>query len=411
MQYIDCGRLYDGTGAELLADARVIIDDGFVQEVGPAESISPPEGATHIDHSGETVIPGMIDAHIHLWGMRQMDPYTLITERHRHALLAARSTVDLRKLLDAGFTTVRDVGSSVALGLRQAVSEGVITGPRIFTSGRGFSQTAGHGDMHYLPMRWIETDEDSTVVDGPLACRRGARRRIRQGVDLLKISTTGGVLSEKDEPHHPQFTDEEIRAFTEEAHRVDIPVAAHAQGTAGIINALANGVDTIEHGIYLNGEAIDLLLEKDATLVPTLSIVERICEVGEEHGIPPWGMRKAREVREDHVASIKRAHDAGVTIAAGTDFIGPALVPHGMNAMELELYVDLVGMDPIEALHTATGAATGTLPADDIGTLTPGDRADVVVIDGDPRDDIGIVRDGVTSVYKEGRRVVDGESN
>lgn len=405
MQYIDCDLLYDGTGDEVIADARVLIDDGRVKEVGPSESISPPSDATQIEHTGQTVIPGMIDAHIHLWGAREMDPFSLLTERDLDALLAARATFDLKRLLDAGFTTVRDVGSSVALGLRQAVDEREIPGPRMFTSGRAFSQTAGHGDTHYLPYRWIETDIDRSVVDGPLECRRGARRRIRQGVDLLKISTTGGVMSEKDEPHHPQFTPEEIRVFTEEAHRVDIPVAAHAQGTEGIINALENGVDTIEHGIYLDDDAIGLLLETEAVLVPTLAIVDRICAVGDEHGIPPWGMRKAREVREDHVDSIRRAHDAGVTIAAGTDFIGPELVPHGLNAMELELYVDLVGMDPIDALHTATGGATGTLPVSDVGTLTPGDRADLVVLGGDPRRDISIVSDDIEAVFKGGTRV------
>ncbi|MFW6152955.1 MAG: amidohydrolase family protein, partial [Halobacteriota archaeon] len=395
MRYVDCGSLYDGTGETFLPDARVLIDDGRVTEVGPIEDVDPPSDATRIDHSDEVVIPGLVDAHVHLWGSRAMDPFTRITESHRESLLAARATVDLRRLLEAGFTTVRDVSSTVALGLRDAVDEGELPGPRIFTSGKGFSQTAGHGDHHYLPNRWVETDDDPSIVDGPTACRRGARRRIRQGVDLIKISTTGGVLSEKDEPHHPQFTPEEIRAFTEEAHRVGIPVAAHAQGTEGIINALEHGVDTIEHGIYLDEEAIDLMLETGATLVPTLSIVERICDLGDEHGIPPWGMRKAREVREDHVASIRRAHRAGVPIAAGTDFIGPELVPHGLNAMELELYVDLVGMSPVEALHTATGAATATVPVDDVGTLTPGSHADMVALEGDPSDDIGVVREGI----------------
>lgn len=405
MQYVDCGSLYDGTGVESLTDARLLIEGGRVIEAGPVEDVAPPTDATRIDHSGEVVIPGLVDAHVHLWGYRAMDPFTRITESHRESLLAARATVDLRRLLEAGFTTVRDVSSAVALGLRDAVAEGELPGPRIFTSGKGFSQTAGHGDHHFLPNRWIETDDDPSVVDGPTECRRGARRRIRQGVDLIKISTTGGVLSEKDEPYHPQFTPAEIRAFTEEAHRVDIPVAAHAQGTEGIKNALENGVDTIEHGIYLDDETIDLMLETGAVLVPTLSIVERICELGDEHGIPSWGMRKAREVREDHVAAIRRAHDAGVTIAAGTDFIGPELVPHGLNAMELELYVDLVGMEPIEAVHTATGAATSTVPTDDVGTLTPGAHADLVALDGDPRGDISVLRTGIDAVYRGGRPV------
>lgn len=405
MRHVDCGTLYDGTGEGPRSDVRLVVEDGRVAEVGPIESVAVPDDSTAIDHRDAVVTPGLVDAHVHLWGARAMDPFSRITEGERDALLAARATVDLRRLLAAGFTTVRDVSSPVALGLRQAVAEGEIPGPRIFTSGVGFSQTAGHGDDHFLPYRWLKTEDDPAVVDGPTACRRGARRRIRQGVDLLKISTTGGVLSEKDEPHHPQFTPAEIRAFTEEAHRVDIPVAAHAQGKAGILNAVDNGVDTIEHGIYLDDEAVERLLDTDTVLIPTLAIVERICEHGEDHGIPPWGLRKAREVREDHVEAIRRAHAAGVAIAAGTDFIGPDLVPHGMNAMELELYVDLVGMDPAEALYAATGAAAATLPVDDVGTLTPGSHADAVALERDPGDDITALRTDVAAVFKGGERV------
>ncbi|MFW6448806.1 MAG: amidohydrolase family protein [Halobacteriota archaeon] len=405
MPVIDCGTLYDGTGDGPLRDARVVIEDGRVREVGPAESVGIADDEAIIDHGDAVVIPGLVDAHVHLWGVRGMDPFTRVTEMDREALLAARATKDLRRLLEAGFTTVRDVSSPVGIGLRQAVEEGEVPGPRIYTSGIGFTQTGGHGDHHYLPYRWIAAEDDAGVVDGPTACRRGARRRIRQGVDLLKISTTGGVLSEKDEPHHPQFTIPEIRAFTEEAHRVDIPVAAHAQGTGGIRNALEGGVDTIEHGIYLDDATIDLMLEHDAVLVPTLAIVERICELGDEHGIAPWGMRKAHEVREDHVEAVRRAHRAGVHVAAGTDFIGPSLVPHGENALELELYVDRVGMDPHEALYTATGAAAATLPDDDVGTLTEGARADAVVLERDPLEDLSRLRTDIAAVYKGGQRV------
>ncbi|WP_290815193.1 amidohydrolase family protein [Halovivax sp.] len=407
MRYIDCGLLYDGTGREFLSDARVVIEDGRVSEVGPVEDVEAPADAERIDHSGEAVIPGLIDAHLHIWGTRAMDPFTWVTETDRESLRAARATVDLRRMLEAGFTTVRDVGSDVAIGLRDAVEEGEIPGPRIYTSGRAFSQTGGHGDRHFLPKRWLDTEHDSSIVDGPTACREGARSRIREGADLIKISTTGGVLSEKDEPHHSQFTDEEIRAFTEEAHRVEIPVAAHAQGAPGIKSALRNGVDTIEHGIYLDDESIDLLRETGAVLVPTLSIVDRICEHGEDHGVPEWGMRKAVEVREDHVESIARAYEDGIPIAAGTDFIGPELVPHGENAMELELFVDAVGMDPVDALYAATGAAGETVPDDDVGTLTAGDRADLVALADDPREDVSVVRDGIAAVYKGGE-LVDG---
>ena len=404
MHYVDCGVFYDGTTV-FKQDVRLVVDDaGRVDTVGPIESVTPPAEATRHDHSDAVVIPGLVDAHLHLAGSRSMDPFARVSEYDRVALQTARATADLRKLLAAGFTTVRDVSSDAGLGLRDAVAEDIIPGPRIFTAGRGFSQTGGHGDLHYLPQQWLDTDDDQRVVDGPQECRKGVRRRIRQGADLIKIMTTGGVLSEKDEPHHSQFTDAEIQAFTQEAHRVGMPVASHAQGTPGIKSALRNGVDTIEHGIYLDDEAIELFHETDGVLVPTLAIVERIVAHGDDHGIPPWGMRKAREVREAHHEAVEAAYEAGVTIAAGTDFIGPDLVPHGENVMELELYVEEVGMDPVDALHTATGAAKHTLPDDDIGTLTSGDHADFVVLPEDPRADIGVLRE-IEQVYMGGTAV------
>jgi imidazolonepropionase-like amidohydrolase len=404
-RYVDCGMLYDGTGHGTIADARVVLDDGRVSAVGPIEDVPEPDGAERIDHSGEFVLPGLIDAHLHLAGMRTLSPFSRLTERDREPLRTARATVDCRELIEAGFTTVRDVSSKIGLGLRDAIEEGEIPGPRVYTSGLAFSQTGGHSDTHYIPHRWVEDQDPSPIVDGETACRRGARKRIRKGVDLLKIMATGGVLSEKDDPHHSHFTDAEIRAFVEEAHRVEIPVAAHAQGAAGVKDAIRNGVDTIEHGVYLDDEAIQLFLERDAVLVPTLSVMDRIYTHGEDHGIPPWGMRKTREAREAHVESIREAHEAGVTIAAGTDFIGPELVPHGENAVELELYVEMIGMEPIEALHAATGAAAETVPDDDVGTLTPGDHADVLAVSTDPRDDVTALRGEIDAVYKGGERV------
>lgn len=404
-RYVDCGTLYDGTGTETIDDARIRIEDGRVAETGPIEDVPVPDDAERIDHSGEFVTPGLIDTHIHLMGSREMDPFTTVTEFDRDALRAARGTVDCRKLVEAGFTTVRDLSSRIGLGLRDAIEEGEIVGPRVHTSGVGFSQTAGHSDVHYLPHKWVEDQDPCPVVDGADACRRGARKRIRKGVDVIKIMATGGVLSEKDDPRHSHFTDAELRAFVEEAHRVDIPIAAHAQGTAGIKDALRNGIDTIEHGIYLDDEAIEMFLERDAVLVPTLSIMNRIYHHGEDHGIPPWGIRKTEQARQAHFESIREAYESGVTIAAGTDFIGPELVPHGENAMELELFVDEVGMEPIEALHTATGVAAETITDDNVGTLTPGDHADVVAFSADPTADIALLRSAVESVYKDGKPV------
>ncbi len=284
-------------------------------------------------------------------------------------------------------------------------------GPRIYTSGRAISQTGGHGDAHFLPYEWAGEGGlgIAELADGEAECRKAARQRLRDGVDCLKIMTTGGVLSEQDEPDHPQFTDDEIRALVDEAHRAGLPVASHAQGTAGVKAALENGVDTIEHGFYLDDAAIDLLLETDATLVPTLAIMFRIVEAGTDHGVPEYGLRKAQEAFEAHVDSARRAHEAGVPIATGTDFMGAPLVPHGENALELELLVEEIGLSPLGAIEAATGVAARTVPGD-VGELREGAHADFVALDADPRDDIGAVRE-VAAVYRGGERVVDGASD
>jgi imidazolonepropionase-like amidohydrolase len=404
MKYIDCGTLVDGTGKQPISDARILVEDGRVVEVGPAEAVSAPDEAERIDHSGETVIPGLIDAHLHLKGSRSMEPFDWIRESTE--LATARATADVRTLLEAGFTAIRDVGSEAGLPIRHAVDDGTIPGPRVFTSGSSFSQTAGHGDRHYLPYEWATSDDGggSQIVDGADECRKGARERIREGADLIKIMTTGGVLSEKDAPSQSQFTDAEIRAFTEEAHRVGIPVASHAQGAPGIKSALRNGVDTIEHGFYIDQECLDLFEETGATFVPTLSIMHRLTERGEEFGVPEYGLRKARNASEAHFDATRRAYEAGIPIALGTDFLGPEPVAHGENALEAELFVEEVGMSEHEAIVAGTGTAAETVPADDVGTLTAGNHADLVAFAESPLSDISTLHEPA-AVYKGGERV------
>ncbi|MEE6209198.1 amidohydrolase family protein [Salarchaeum sp. III] len=402
MVVIDCGVLVDGRADDPVSDARIVVEEETITAVGPREDVDAPADHDHVTYPESTVIPGLIDAHVHLQGSRSMDPMDWVTDGD--ALCAARATADLRDLLDAGFTSVRDVGSTTGLGLREAVESGDVPGPRVYTSGQSISQTAGHGDSHSLPYEWA-ADAGlgiSTLADGPAECRKAARKQIREGVDSLKIMTTGGVLSERDAPDQSQFTDDEIAAMTEEAHRVDIPVASHAQGSAGIKSALRNGVDTIEHGFYVDDEAVDLLLSTDATFVPTLAIMHRIVEHGDEHGVPEHGLRKAREAYDAHRESVRKAYDAGVPIALGTDFLGPALVPHGENAMEAELFVEEIGMSEMEAIQAGTRVAARTVPDDDIGTLEPGQRADLVVLGENPLEDISAVRESVEAVYARG---------
>lgn len=401
MRVVDADLLVTGRDTPPVGDARVVVADGRVEEVGPPEDVAVPDDADHVTH--RYVVPGLVDAHVHLQGARSMDPMEWITDSSE--LGVARATADLRDVLAAGFTTVRDVGSTTGLGLRDAVAQGEIPGPRIYTSGRSISQTAGHGDAHYLPYEWAAGDEGiGTLADGATECRKEARKRIREGVDLVKIMTTGGVLSEKDAPDQSQFTDAEVQAFVEEAHRAGIPVASHAQGAPGIKTALGNGVDTIEHGFYLDEECIDLFHDTGATFVPTLAIMHRLVTDGAEHGVPEYGLEKARHAREAHFDAVERAHAAGVPVATGTDFIGPDLVPHGENALELELLVDEVGMAEHDVLQSATRIAARTVPDDDVGTVEAGNHADLVALGSDPLDDVSAVRD-VEQVYKAGEPV------
>jgi len=418
MRTIDADVLVTGLDEPPIDDARIVVDeDGRIAAVGtqadvdPAEAVDDDGGGAGdgIHESYPAVTPGLIDAHLHLAGTRSMDPMQWVIESSE--LGTARATADLREILAGGFTAVRDVGSETGLGLREAVAEGAIPGPRIFTSAQSISQTAGHGDSHFLPYEWVAESERGigTLADGADECRKEARKRIREGVDVLKIMTTGGVLSEKDAPDQSQFTDAEVQAFVEEAHRVGIPVASHAQGAPGIKTALRNGVDTIEHGFYLDEECLDLFEETGAIFVPTLSIMHRLLEAGADHGVPEYGLEKAREASEAHFEAVERAVDRDIPIATGTDFIGPELVPHGENALELELLVDEVGMDEHAVLQSATRVAAETVPADDIGTLAAGNRADVLALGSDPTEDVSAVRD-VQAVFVDGEPVVvDGE--
>lgn len=396
--YVDCGTLF--TGDAVIEDGRLAVEDGLVVAAGPQDGVA--ATGERLDRTDAVVTPGFIDAHLHLKGARSMDPTDWVTDDP--ALSAARATADARRLVEAGFTTVRDLGSGVGIGLRDAIAAGEIVGPRVFSSGRSISQTGGHGDLHGFPRAWMDDRPGiSELADGVDECRKTARMRAREGADVLKIMTTGGVLSEKDGPQEAQFTDAEVAAMVEEAHRVGMPVASHAQGAAGVCRALDNGVDTIEHGFYLDDDCLDRMVETDATFVPTLSIMHRIVEAGADHGVPEHALRKAREANEAHSEALRRAKAAGVPIAAGTDFIGPELVPHGENALELELLVEEGDFTPREAVESATRIAARTVPADDIGRLAPDYRADFLVLGSDPRDDIDAVRD-VRETYVEGER-------
>lgn len=406
--------LIDGTGSQPVADPVIVVDGDTISAVGLAGQIEVPRDAGVIDLSEMTLLPGLIDAHIHLEGWQSMDLMDWMTTPV--ALSALRATVDARRLLEAGFTAVRCVGGGASIYLKQAVEEGVVQGPRIVTSGRSFIQTSGGADPWDVPVECMKVfarlgQTLADTVDGPDECRLGVRRRLREGADCIKILTTGAVHSEHNPPTQVGFTQEETDALVDEAHRLGLKIAAHAHGTAGIRTALKAGVDTIEHGSYLDEECIELMLERGTYLVPTFSVLRRNLDP-EAGGLPDseYGLRQGREIQDIHRQSFVRAYKAGVKMACGTDFIGVPPMQHGLNALELEYLVE-AGMAPMEAIVAATsGAADAIGLGERTGTVVAGKWADIVAVEGNPLDRITLLQD-VAFVMKAGEVIKNRAGN
>lgn len=409
------GRIIDGTGRPVIEKGGVVIKDGIIIEVGEMDAIEIPKEAKVVDVKEKTIMPGLIDAHIHLTGLRTGDfiREPLLTP---YATLVARAIRDLEALINAGFTTMGDAGSIIALQLKRAEREGTIISPRIVAAGYTLSQTFGHGDQHFLPIEYVDARTtkmpaplSSLICDGVDECRKAARYALRAGADFIKIMATGGVMSEKDRPEYTQFTLEEIEAIVEEARHAHRFVHAHAQGTEGIINALKAGVKVIAHGIFIDEEGMELAKKKNAVVVPTLSIIEQILMYGKELGIPEWGLRKSKEVHEIHIANIKKAYEAGVKIATGTDFLGGVKAfRYGDNSLELQLLVEKVGMSPMDAIIAVTRNAAEAVGLErKIGTLEKNKVADLIVVNGNPLEDIKVLRkpENIVIVMKEGKLV------
>ena len=394
------GRVFDGTGAAI-ADADVAIEDGLFAEVGVGL-----DGDEQVDVGGSALLPGLFDTHVHV----MFGHVDLL--RHLQTPFSYRFYDAIRNLdatLRIGITTVRDAGGA-DLGLKQAVEEGIVPGPRLQISLTMLSQTGGHGDGWLPSGGAAELFPDypgmpSSIVDGVDEARRKVRELVRNGADVIKIATSGGVLSPRDSPEQPGFSFEEIEVMVAEARAGGLWVMSHAQSTVGVKNAVRAGVRSIEHGIYLDDEAIELMLEHGAYLVPTLVAplgVIRAAEAGAS--IPEWALSKSREVIEAHRDSVRRAAAAGVKIAMGTD---AGVVPHGSNLEELQLMADC-GMAPEDVLVATTKTAAELMGLGrSLGTIEPGKRADLVVVAGDPFH-FGDLSARIERVYQDGRLVVGG---
>ncbi len=392
------GTVFDGTGAPA-AEADVVIEDGRFVEVGPGL-----DGDEEVDASGLTLLPGLFDCHVHVMASH-VNFFKLANTPFSYRFFEAAR--NLAATLATGITNVRDAGGA-DLGIQQALEDGLIRGPRMQISVRMLSQTGGHGDcwmvsgqrMDLFP---VHPGCPDGIVDGPDEMRRKVREMVRAGADVIKVATSGGVLSPRDDPRHAHFRAAELAVLVEEADAAGLPVMAHAQSSEGIKAAVRAGIRSIEHGIYLDDEAIELMLERGTYLVPTLVAptgVIRAAQAGA--AIPESSLRKAEAVIGSHRESFARAVDAGVKVAMGTD---SAVTPHGDNLDELVLMHE-GGMKPEEVLVATTLSAARLMGVDhELGSIEPGKRADVVLVSGDPFD-LATLKERITAVYMDGRKVV-----
>jgi len=407
MYRIEAELLIPGHG-DPIRDGVVLLDGSKISYAGPA-AVAPQEPGAAVTQA-VAVMPGMWECHGHLIGARTFDLGRLPLEPE--ALRAARCTRDLRAALDAGITSVRDVGG-LGVYLARAVAEGTVTGPAIYGAGAILSTTGGHGDLHAFPLDWIEDYARRSgmlrLADGPDECAKAVREQLRRNARLIKVCASGGVLSEVDDPIHQQFTMAELRAIVEVAGLADRVVAAHCHGKPGIMAALRAGVRTIEHGTYLDDECCDAMRECGAILVPTRTIIEDM--LANSAAVPDYAMAKLEVVADVHAQAVTRAYEHGVTIAMGTDIaMTGSDLPNawGQNGSEPGYLVKL-GMTPLEAIEAATAAGPLTLgpQAPHSGRLAEGYDADVITLDADPLADIGVLADPghVTAVWTGGRQV------
>ena len=391
------GRVFDGTGS-MPTSADVTIADGRITAVGPDLS-----GDVVVDATGCTLLPGLIDTHVHVT-MSGIDTMQRLQRPFSYQFFQAAK--NLSATLDCGITTVRDAGGADQ-GIQQAVDDGLIEGPRMQIAVTIISQTGGHNDGWLPSGSTIDQliaypGRPSGLVDGPEEMRRKVRELVRAGAQVLKVCTSGGVLSPRDDPRHAHFRADELDMLVTEATAAGCAVMAHAQSTDGIKNAIRAGIRSIEHGIYLDDEAISMMLDAGTWLVPTLVAPRAVLDaVAEGARIPDASVRKAREVLKAHQDSVSRAIAAGVKIAMGTD---SGVGPHGANLTELPLMA-AAGMTPQHVLAATTSSAAELLGmSEEIGTISPGKRADLIVVAGDPFD-LANLKTNIAAVYLNGIKV------
>jgi imidazolonepropionase-like amidohydrolase len=383
---IHAGHLLDVKSGRTVDNVTIVVEGDKIVSLGPP--MRTPAGAKTIDLPNATLLPGLIDAHTHLTSDPVFGYQELGISIPKEALIGAKNA---KITLEAGFTTVRNVGASgyTDVALRDAINEGMLPGPRIIASGPALSITGGHCDQNLLPYEWHAKSDGA--ADGVENVQHKVREIIKYGADVIKICATGGVLSKGDDPRASQYTLEEMKAIVADAHRLGRKVAAHAHGAQGILWASEAGVDSIEHGSYIDDAAIQMMKSKGTYLVPTMYLADWMRENAVKIGLPAMYAEKMKSVTAASRKNLKKAFESGVKIAFGTD---AAVYPHGLNAHEFAVYVQQ-GLTPIQAIQTATVNAADLLGWKQIGSIEPGNFADIIAVNGDPTKDVTVLQNPV----------------
>jgi len=379
---VRAGKLLDVRTGKTLTNQAIVIEDGKIVSIGPDSGATADANVKVIDLSSKTVLPGLIDAHTHLTFNPRFGYDTLAISVPREALIGAKNA---RVTLLAGFTSVRNVGANAFsdVALRDAINAGDVPGPRIDASGPALGITGGHCDNNLLPYEYHATEIG--VADGVENVQHKVREVIKYGADVIKVCATGGVLSLGDDPQHSQYTQAELAAIVADAHRLGRKVAAHAHGAEGIRWAAEAGIDSIEHGSYIDDAAIAAMKQHGTYLVPTLYLGDWFLENAPKTGVPPQMLAKAQAVLPAARKNIAHAFASGVKVGFGTD---AAVYPHGLNAREFAVMVKL-GLTPLQSIQAATVNDADLLGwSDKVGVIEPNHYADIIAVDGDPLQDV-----------------------
>ena len=371
------------------------IDDGFIDPASMTGEL------TFIDLADKFVLPGLMDMHVHL--LSELGPNSRTeTLQVTTSMQALKGALHAKRTLHAGFTTVRDLGGKpeAIYALRDAIDQGIVPGPRVLAAGSSIAATGGHGDVDGVKAELLTLWTPDTICDGPYDCRHATRYAIKYGADWIKITATGGVLSDTATGTDQQMTGDELREIMETAHSLGVKVAAHAHGTNGINAALRAGVDSIDHGTFLDDESIKLFKRTGAYLVPTLLPGHKVPATMEGNPFFTEAIKaKAQSASAGSKASFRRAYEGGVRIAFGTD---SGVTRHGANAEEFAVMV-AAGMSEMDAIQSATVAAAQLIEmSDELGTIEPGKLADMIAVDSSPLDDISVL-ENVSAVIKDGK--------